>query len=80
LLGAVKTPSRVQLLRPNVRLPELLAAVGGLTDKAGKTVVILPAEKSWCSESAVLRQNVELGWPLAYRLDEALSANEKLAR
>ena len=45
--GAVRTPARVQMLR-NVRLNELIAVSGGLTDRANGTIQVFHTDKVLC--------------------------------
>lgn len=47
IYGAVATPSRVQMLR-NVRLTELIAVSGGLTERANGTIQVFHTDKVLC--------------------------------
>src|SRR5215204_1203671 len=49
VFGAVRSPTRVPMLR-KVRLNELIAEAGGLTDRAAGTVQILQTEPVMCPE------------------------------
>ncbi len=49
IFGAVRQPTRVQMLRP-VRLNEIMAASGGFTERAWGTIQILHTEPLMCPE------------------------------
>jgi polysaccharide export outer membrane protein len=51
VFGAVSTPQRVQMLR-RVRLLELIAVSGGLTEKAGRTLQVFHTGPEMCVEPA----------------------------
>lgn len=77
--GAVKSPARIQLRLP-VRLAEVIAMAGGLTEPAGDTVHVLHS-RSKCFQQGVTDRVVKVGDPSAkpeaYLLSEVLSGDEK---
>lgn len=77
--GAVRSPTRIQLRRP-VRLAEVIAIAGGLTEPAGDTVHVIHS-RSKCFQPGSTDRVVEVGNPpgklAAYVLSEVLSRDEK---
>jgi polysaccharide biosynthesis/export protein len=77
--GAVKSPGRIEL-RSRVRLAEVIAMVGGLTEPAGDTVHVIHS-RSKCFQPGSTDRVVEVGNPPgkleAYVLSEVLSRDEK---
>jgi polysaccharide export outer membrane protein len=77
--GAVRSPARIELRRP-VRLAEVIAIAGGLTEPAGDTVHIIHS-RSKCFQPGINDRVVEVGNPpgelTAYALSEVLSREEK---
>lgn len=75
-LGAVKSPSRLELQRrQSVNLLELLAIVGGPAENAGNSIQIIHANSSSiCSEDAVTTDQQDINTNF-YKLKDALAGN-----
>lgn len=77
--GAVRSPSRLELRRP-VRLAEVIAMAGGLTDRASGTVQVIHS-RSQCFQPGITDRVVKSGNPVAkvdtYVLSEVSRAEEK---
>jgi polysaccharide export outer membrane protein len=59
VFGAVRQPTRVPMLR-NLRLNELIAVAGGVTDRAGGTIQILHTEPVMCPKSGEEKEALPL--------------------
>ena len=57
IFGAVRTPTRVQMLR-RIRLHELLATAGGITANASGTIQIMHTEPELCPEAEDIADNL----------------------
>jgi polysaccharide biosynthesis/export protein len=77
--GAVRSPSRLELRRP-VRLGEVIALAGGLTDRASGTVQVIHS-RAECFQPGITDRVVKSGNPVAkvdtYFLSELSRAGEK---
>jgi polysaccharide export outer membrane protein len=77
--GAVRSPGHIEL-RGRVRLAEVIALVGGLTEPAGDTVHVIHS-RSKCFQPGSTDRVVEVGNPQGkldvYVLSEVLSREEK---
>jgi polysaccharide export outer membrane protein len=64
IFGAVRAPTRVQMMR-RVRLHELLALAGGITGGASGTIQIMHTEKEMCPEPGDLPEQIAANIPVA---------------
>src|SRR6185369_13657865 len=75
IFGAVRTPQRVDMRR-RVRLHELLATSGGITQNASGTIQIMHTEPEMCAEGQP-QANPDIGQLEVYQLADVKTGQEK---
>lgn len=78
VLGAVRTPSRFQLSRRrNISLVELMAQVGGPSDRAGQTIQVTRASREGCVKPEETDGDSFASGSTFYRLEETMRGDAK---
>lgn len=78
VLGAVRTPSRFQLSRRrNISLVELMAQVGGPSDRAGQTIQVTRASREGCVKLEETDGDSFASGSTFYKLEETMRGDAK---